>query len=410
MKRQVERLSDLAVKQAKPAEDKVKILQDGNGLRLMVHPNGIKAWQFRTRRTGRETTIQIGTYPGVPLAQARREATALREMLRQGRDPVTERRAERIRKQVTTETTFQAVADAMLAVKAKNVSPAYLDKLRGAFKANLYPRLGMFPIQDIEAPLLREALRRIEARGSLDMLSNVRRWAGEVFDFAKANGQFKGDNPAHALVKNIFATHTREHMKALSWEAIPYFLKRLDVARGEGATIGAVKLLLLTAVRPGELRGARWEEFDIKAARWTIPATRMKARTPHMVPLSKQAIALLKDLWLLTGHSEHLFPARVGSRAHTLSDVALLKAVRRAADDHTVTAHGFRATFRTHAEESGKWAFEVMEAALAHGKKSTVVGSYARATHYEARIKLMQWWADQLDANNSANVRQLRAA
>lgn len=401
MKRQSERLSDLAIKQSKPAESKVRILPDGNGLRLMLHPNGIKAWQFRTKRTGKETTIQIGTYPGVSLAQARKEASALREILRQGRDPVMERRANRARKLVATETTFQAVAEALLLVKAKNVSSTYLEKLSGAFKANLYPCIGKIPIQEIDSPMLRGALHRIEARGSLDMLANVRRWAGEVFDFAKANGQFKGDNPAHALVKNIFAIHTREHMKALPWEAMPDFLYHLEFFRGEGATLAAVKMLLLTAVRPGEVRGAHWAEFDLKSAQWTIPATRMKSRKPHLVPLSRQAITALEELRLLTGHSEFLFPARVGAKTDTLSDMALLKAVRRAADDSSLTAHGFRATFRTHAEESGKWSFEVMEAALAHGKKNTVVGSYARATHYDARIKLMQWWADELDTMRS---------
>jgi integrase len=397
MTRLAERLNDLAIRQSKPDEHKVKILPDGNGLRLVIYPNGVKAWQFRTKRTGKETTLQIGAYPGVSLAMARKEAAALRETLRQGRDPITERRAARARKRIATETTFEAVAESLLSVKEKNVSPAYLEKLRGAFKANLYPRLGSIPIQDIDSPMLREALHRIEARGSLDMLANVRRWAGEVFDYAKANGQFKGDNPAHALVKNIFALHTREHMKALPWQAMPDFLYRLDLARGEGATITAVKLLLLTGVRPGEIRGARWEEIDLASTRWVIPASRMKARRPHHVPLSRQALIILKELQTLTGHSEYLFPARVGAKADTLSDMALLKAVRRAANDDTLTAHGFRASFRTHAEESGKWSFEVMEAALAHGKKNTVVGSYARATHYDARTKLMQWWADELD-------------
>jgi len=397
MTRLAERLNDLAIRQSKPDEHKAKVLPDGNGLRLVIHPNGVKAWQFRTKRTGKETTLQIGTYPGVTLAMARKEAAALRETLRQGRDPITERRAARARKRVATATTFEAVAESLLSVKEKNVSPAYLEKLRGAFKANLYPRLGNIPIQDIDSPMLREALHRIEVRGSLDMLANVRRWAGEVFDYAKANGQFKGDNPAHALVKNIFALHTREHMKALPWHAMPEFLHRLERARGEGATIAAVKLLLLTGVRPGEARGARWDEIDLAAARWIIPAIRMKARRTHHVPLSRQAVSILKELHTLTGRGEYLFPARVGAKADTLSDMALLKAVRRATNDDSLTAHGFRATFRTHAEESGKWSFEVMEAALAHGKKNTVVASYARATHYDARIKLMQWWADELD-------------
>ena len=391
-------LTDLILRKAKHSgKGRTTVLSDGDGLRLLVHDNGNKVWQFRTKKAGKETTIQFASYPAVSLSKARVEAASFREMIRLGKDPVTERYAERAKKQSAVGNTFKAVAEGLFEVKKKNVSPSYYKKICGAVSANLFPRIGQLPIQEVTAPILRNALKPLEARGSLDMLAFVRRCAGEIFNFAKATGSFTGDNPAEVLKKNIFANHSREHMAALKWEDMPGFLHRLDGMKGEFATVVALRLLMLTACRPGEIRGARWEEFDLEKALWTIPALRMKGKVQHIVPLAKQVVQLLKELYLLTGEGEYLFPAQRGAKAATLSDMALLKAARRPSIDKRITAHGFRATFRTHAEESGLWLFDVMEAALAHKKTNAVVGAYARATHLEARIKLAQWYADELD-------------
>lgn len=373
------------------------VLSDGDGLRLLIYPNGIKSWQFRTKKNGKETTIQIGNYPAISLALARTEAAAIREKVRQGRDPVTERRADKARMQASAETTFEAVAEELFAVKKKNLSPSYSEKFRGAVTANLFPRIGKLPIQEIDSPILLESLKHIEARGSLDMLGFVRRCAGEIFNLAKATGRFKGDNPAEALKKNIFANHEGEYMSALKWEDMPGFLHRLDGMHGEFATIAALRLLMLTACRPGEVRGARWEEFDLKKAQWTIPASRMKKRVYHIVPLAKQTVKLIEKLREVTGHSDYLFPSQPGSKREIISDMTLLKAARRHSIDQSITAHGFRATFRTHTEESELWPEGVMEAALAHSKKNATLGAYARATHLRTRTNLAQWYADELD-------------
>jgi integrase len=391
------RLSDLVIRQTKPdASGKSVILPDGYGLRLVITPNGRKHFQFKTATGGKERTIQIGAYPGMSLDQARIEAAKLRELAKQGHNPVAENRAQRLRNRIRAETTFEAVANELLAGKQKNVSVNYWKKIDGAFRANLYPVIGPLAIQAIDPPMLREALRKIEKRGSLDMLANVRRWASEVFDFAKANGWYTGDNPADALLKNIFAKHTSERMRSVAWDDVGEFVRRLDTLKAEAATVAAVRLLLLTACRPTEVRAAKWSEIDFDRARWEIPAERMKMRHLHAVPLSKQAVKVLAELKNLTGHSQYLFPARVGSSASCLSDVALLKAVKRAADRSDVHAHGLRSTFSTHVSESLKWADVVKEAALAHGKQG-VEGLYDRATHYAERVKLMQWWADEVD-------------
>lgn len=403
------RLSDLTIRQAKPdPSGKAVILPDGYCLRLVVSANGRKHFQFKTATGGKERTIQLGAYPGLSLEQARAEAAKLRELAKQGHNPVAENRAQRLRNRIRAETTFEAVANELLAGKKKNVSANYWKKIDGAFRANLYPVIGPLAIQGIDAPMLREALRKIEKRGSLDMLANVRRWAAEVFDFAKANGYFQGDNPANALLKNIFAKHTSERMRSVAWDDVGAFVERLDTMKAEGATVAAVRLLMLTACRPGEVREAKWSEFDFDRARWEIPAERMKMRTMHAVPLSRQALAVLSELKKDTGHSEYLFPSRTGSDSKCLSDVALLKAVKRAADRADAHAHGLRSTFSTHVAESLRWPDAVKEAALAHSKQG-VEGLYDRATHYPERVKLMQWYADEIDtAARGAEVVPIR--
>ena len=398
MPRTANRLNDMAVKRAKPDPEgrKSVILPDGLGLRLVVTAAGRKHFEFKTATGGTERTVRLGQYPAMSIEAARTEAGRLRQLAKDGQNPVQVKKVERIRNRVRSATTFQAVAEELLAGKKKNVSTVYFKKISGGIRANLLPLLGPLPIQDIDAPILREALRRIEARGALEMLGNVRRWAGEVFDLAKANGQFSGDNPAQALLKNVFKKHESENMRALAWVDVPGFMKGLDAMEAAPSTVFAIKLLILTGCRPGEVRGARWEEFDFERARWTIPAARMKMGNAHSVPLSRQAMTVLDGLKSLTCEREYLFPSRPGSKVKVISDMAVLKAVKRAAGKD-IHAHGFRALFSTHVAESGKWSDNVKEAALAHGKRG-IEGVYDRATHYSERTKLMQWWADEIDA------------
>jgi integrase len=399
MARVEKRLSAVEVNQAKPsATGASRILADGGGLRLVIKPTGAKYWQFKTARGGKETSLQLGSFPQMSLGEARSAAETIRKQQSAGLDPLQERKMAAIRRQSESEATFRVVASELLDIKRRNgLSASYLKKIEGAVEGNLIPKLGPMPIQKIEAPYLKTVLKRIEARGSLDMLNFMLRITGEVFDLAKSNGQFTGDNPARALRSNVFQKHKKGQMAALPWGEMNGFLHRLDGCYGEFATICCVRLMIWTATRPGEARGARWAEFDLDGACWTIPADRMKSRKEHRIPLARQAVDMLRQLHPLTGDGEYLFPGQLGAKTPVLSDMGVLKAVRRTAGHDNVDAHGFRAVFRTHAEESGLWPFEVMEAALAHGKQSQVVGSYARATHYAQRAKLAQWYADQLD-------------
>jgi integrase len=411
MPRTANRLNDKTVKGAKPDPKgkRTLVFPDGLGLRLVVTTAGKRHFEYKTASGGTERTVRLGAYPDMSLDDARTEAARLRQLAREGHNPVQVRQVERIRNRVKAGTTFESVATELLSGKKKNCSPAYYKKINGGIRANLFPLLGGLPIQEIDAPILREALRKIENRGALEMLGNVRRWAGEVFDFAKANGQYVGDNPAHALLKNVFQKHAGENMRALAWADVPDFMQGLQAVEAAPATVAAIRLIVLTACRPGEVRGARWQEIDFDRARWDIPAERMKMGNPHSVPLSRQALAILADLQKLSGEREYLFPSRPGSKSETISDMAVLKAVKRAANKD-IHAHGFRALFSTHVSESLKWDDKVKEAALAHGKRG-IEGSYDRATHYLERIRLMQWWADEIDsAVKGADVIELRAA
>lgn len=393
------RLTAVEVRQAKPdPTGKARILADGGGLRLAIFPNGAKYWQYRTARGGKETTLQLGTYPQTDLATARAKADELRKQGQDGLNVVMERKLAQLRKEADAAVTFQAVAQELLAIKKRNgISPSYYNKIESAFKANLFPSLANLPISRIEPALLKSELKPIEARGSLDMLKFVLRIAGEVFDLAKADGRFVGDNPARALTKNVFQRHKKGKMKALAWDEMCGFLHRLDGFHGEFVTACCIRLVLWCATRPGEARAARWEEFDLDKGCWAIPAERMKLRQEHRIPLPKQALTMLKELKLVTGRYEYLFPSQAGSKTPIITDMAILQAIRRTAGHNQVDAHGFRAVFRTYAGESLKWPEQVLEAALAHGKRNAVVGAYDRATHYAERRKLMQWYADELD-------------
>lgn len=399
MGRVTSRLTEVAVRNSKPDPKGVRtlVLPDGGGLRLTVTPNGRKYWQYRTAVGGKDTTAQIGEYPTMSLAAARQLAAEMRACARLGHSPVAEHRVAKLKAKARAADTFEAITEELLEGKRKaGISASHFHKVSSSLRSNLYPKIGALPIQSITPAMLREALMPMEERGALDYLSGVRRWSGEVFDYAKAHGLFTGDNPAHALRKNVFKKHVRGHVPALPWSEMGAFMHGLETDPGEFGTVAAMRLLMLTAVRPGELLGARWDEFDLDRARWEIPAERMKKRQMHAVPLSLQAIEILKNLRLIS-LGEYLFPRRVGSKHATLPKETIRALICRVTKV-PATAHGFRSTFSTHVSESLKWDDKVKEACLAHARGGKIEGTYDRATFYQERTKLMQWYADEIDA------------
>lgn len=386
-------LTDVKARTAKRGEKAYK-LADGKGLSLLVHPNGSKYWRMKYRHAGKEKQLALGVYPEITLAQARELTLEARALLKLGQDPVIERKATKARAVENAAVTFEGVATEWMESRADKWAPTYAEKVKSILENNLFPRIGALPVTSITAPMLLGALRPIEARGALEVAARARRWAGEVFRYAIATGR-AADDPAMVLKGALKVGQTR-HYPALRREEVGAFLRALHEYPGRPETRLALQILLLTFVRPGELRAARWTEFNLEGAEWRIPAERMKARVEHIVPLSLQTIALLKELQTLTGHAPCLFPGG-NKRVPYMSENTINKAIEVIGYKGRVVGHGFRATASTILNESGQFAPDVIERQLAHAERNKVRAAYHRAEYLVERRKMMQVWADLLD-------------
>jgi len=390
-----ELLSDVEVRNAKPAA-KPRKLGDGNGLTLLVHPNGSKYFQLRYTLHGKEKTLQLGSYPDMSLSDARAKAAEARKLVSSGTDPVQEKRRVEVERATDAETTFRSVADEWLQLKSSSISISYQDKIVATFTANVYPRIGKLPVNTITSPDLLATLRVMEARGSLELMGKCRAWLGQVFDYAKATGKLKGDNPVSCLV-GVLKTADREGYPTFAnRNDASVFIRRLTDYHGRPETRLAIWLLLLTAKRPSELRAAAWQEFDLDKAEWTIPKERMKTRQPHTVTLSTQAVAALQELQPLTSYTGLLFPGNDPTKP--ISEMTLTKAFKLLWPEYRIVPHGCRHFFSTMANEHGQFRHDVIEAALAHKDKDAIRATYNRATYIKERRELAQWWSDELEA------------
>lgn len=387
-------LSDTAVRNARPRQKAAKLF-DGGGLYLKVDPTGSKYWRLKYRFDGKEKTLALGVYPEVTLAEARAERDKWRKVLKEGHDPGQRRKIERVHNTLQARMTFQAVAEEWISKRGQKWAATYRKRLTGALTTNLFPRIGNLPIAEITPPILLDALRPIEARGSLEEVGRVRRWCSEVFRYAVATGRAE-DNPADFL-RGAFETRATRNYPHLSRKDLPDFQRRLNEYTGRPETRLALRLLMLTFVRPGELRAAKWNEIDFDAREWRIPAERMKRRIEHVVPLSRQAVATLEELRQLTGHSDWMLPGGA-KRLPYMSENTLNKAIATLGYKGRLVAHGFRATASTILNESGAFAPDVVERQLAHRERNTTRAAYNRAEHLPERRRMMQWWADFLDS------------
>lgn len=396
-----ELLTDKAIANATPREKKFT-LKDGDGLFVLVHPNGSKYFQVRQTLHGKDKLVRIGTYKvNMTLADARIEAAKVRKQVANAIDPIQAKRIQAAEQEADKGATFRAIAGEWLELKATELAPSTHEKIVATFNANIYPKIGNLPVSSITSPLLLTTLKRMEARGALELMSKCRAWLRKVFDYAKATGRLKGDNPASCLVDVLkkpnggnFPTFQGEgdHGRKDAGE----FLRRLTEYSGRVETRLAVWLLLLTAKRPSELREATWNEFDLDKAEWRIPKERMKLRNEHVVTLSRQAIAALKELQDYTGDNKYLFPGNDPSKP--ISEMTLTKAFKLIWPEYRIVPHGCRHFFSTMANEHGHFRHDVIEAALAHGDKNAIRATYNKATYIEERRKLSQWWADELEA------------
>jgi len=389
-------LTDVKVKNAKPREKPHK-LSDERGLYLLVTPAGGKWWRFDYRFAGRRKTLSLGTYPDVSLQKARKKREAAREQVAAGTDPSQVRKAEKLA-QASAES-FEAIALEWHARCSPNWSDKYATKVLARLKANVFPWVGKKAAMDIEPPELLAVLRRMESRGAVDTARRVRMHCGQVFRYAIATGRAQRD-PAADLKGAIVPPRVIHFPTITDPRAVGALLRAIDEFSGHFATKCALRLAPLLFVRPGELRQAEWAEFDLDAAEWRIPASKMKMAVAHIVPLSEQAVAILRELHPLTGRGRYVFPS-VRSAKRPMSENTLNAALRRLGyTKDEITAHGFRSMASTLLHEQG-WPSDVIERQLAHAERNNVKAAYNRAQHLSERRKMMQSWADYLDALRS---------
>ena len=384
-------LSEMKIRAARPRERAYKLF-DERGLFMLVTPTGGRLWRFRYRLGGVEKLLTLGAYPDVPLKRAREKREDARKLVADGIDPNVKRRAEKS----AHANTFEAIADEWLDLQRKTLAAETLEILGTRLKSFLYPYVGRRPITSISARELLAALRRIEARGTHETAHRVRSLAGRVFRYAVATGRAQHDIAAD-LKDALAPVATRNFASVTEPARFGELLRAIDGYSGQPITAMALKLAPLVFVRPGELRGAEWSEFDLEGAEWRIPAVRMKMGEQHIVPLSRQAVAILRELQILTGGGRYVFPSLL-SAERPMSDNTISAALRRlgyTSDEQT--GHGFRSMASTLLNEQG-FPPDVIELQLAHGERNKVRAAYNRAQRLGERRKMMQEWGDFLDA------------
>ena len=370
---------------------------DEKGLYLEIRPNGSKLWFLKYRIEGKEKRLGLGSYPDVTLADARKARDTARAEIQAGRDPLFERKMEKIEKRIWAGNTFQSVAEDFIETKlvANGKAESTITKARW-FLSHLTPAIGKRPIADIEPAELLAALKKIEKRGHRETAVRTRNFASRVFRHGVATARCKAD-PAALLEGALASPIVRHHAAIIEPGPLGEFLRAIDEFTGGPIVKLAMQLSPHLFLRPGELRQGRWSEVNWDEAHWTIPADRTKLRRPHSVPLSRQALALLRELEQHSGGFELMF---IGQRSHLspMSENAINQAFRRMGyGSDVVTAHGLRSTASTLLNESGKWSADAIERALAHGHSDRVRGIYARGQHWDERVAMAQWWSDYLD-------------
>jgi integrase len=353
---------------------------------------------LKYRFDGKEKRLALGVYPVVTLARARDDALEARRLLHDGADP-GERKKERAREaKGAAVNSFEMVARDWHALMKPRWTRPHAENVIESLEKDIFPLLGARPIAELKPPEILDAIRKIERRGAVDIAQRVRQRCSAVFAFAIAAGLAES-NPVAAM-KGVFATHRKEPRKMLPADELPTFLRNLRTHTGDRMVELALRFVILTMVRTIELRGARWAEFDFDRKVWLIPAERMKMRAPHVVPLSRQAIAVLDELKTISGGHALVFPGR-SERDKPISENTLLYALYRLGYHHRATTHGFRALASTVLNESGLWRPDAIERQLAHKEQNAVRAAYHRSEYLDERTRMMQWWADFLDAEEA---------
>lgn len=388
-------LSNFAVLNAKGRGKSYK-LTDGNGLYLLVSPEGRRYWRKNYRFEGSQRTLSLGVYPEVGLALARERCLAASKLIASGIDPGDEKKRVVRAAKIEARNTFQAVADEWLQkVEREGRSEVTLGKLRWLLSF-AFPSLGKRKIGKISPPELLAVLRVVEQRGHFETARRLRSTCGQIFRYAVATGRAERD-PSADLKGAITSPKVRHRAAILEPAPAGHLLRSIETYSGYAVTKAALQIAPHVFVRPGELRAAEWQEIDLDQSIWVIPAAKTKMRIAHRVPLSRQVVEVLRSLFRLTGQGTYAFPVQGGKLKPMCENTINLALRRMGFDQNTMTAHGFRAMASTLLNEQGIWHPDAIERQLGHKEVDEIRGAYARGSFWNERVKMMQHWSDYLD-------------
>jgi integrase len=383
-------LTDTAVRRATPGERDYK-MADAGGLFLLVTTAGGKLWRWKYRFGGKEKKQAFGQYPEVTLANVRVLHAAARRLLASGVDPMAQRKAEK----TANELPFRQIASKWHEHWKDGNSPHHVKATWSRLVANVFPAIGDRLITKIEAPEIVRMVKAIQDRGKLDIAKRALETTGQIFRYAVAHGLAQRNPASEIKPGDILKSRQKENHARVDAKELPALLRAIEVYQGKHVTRLAMKLMAMTFVRTSELIGARWDEFDVEARRWNIPKERMKMKSPHIVPLSRQAIEVLALLKQLNGNSEIVFPGERDPRK-PMSNMTILEALNRMGYKGIHTGHGFRGLASTILHEQG-WQHEHIELQLAHAPRNAVSAAYNHALYLEPRAKMMEAWSDFLE-------------
>jgi len=398
-------LTDSKLKNAKPDARPYKLV-DGQGLHALVQTNGSILWQQRYRFEGKERTASHGSYPLVSLLEARKKRDELKKLLLEGLDPAKVKRQRSADGKFSLGDTFKEIADTWHRQWSEVRSPRHAAYVRRRLEGDVFPVIGDLPIASLRPLDIVKVIKAIESRGAVDIAKRAYQTIGAICRYAVAHGLMDRDPTRDVKPSDILISRRSTNYARVDARELPELLRAVEAYQGTPATRFALKLMALTFVRTGELIAAKWVEFDFDEAIWRIPPERMKMRTEHIVPLSRQAIETLRTLQMVSRDSELLFPGD-RNRRRPISNNTLLKALERMGFKGRMTGHGFRGLASTVLHEHG-FDHAHIEAQLAHQERNRISASYNHALYLKQRGQMMQWWADYLDQALGRNVLPLK--
>lgn len=403
-------LTDTTIRKVKAGE-KPRKLADEKGLFLLVTPNGGKWWRLKFRFGGKEKLLSLGTYPDVTLKAARDKRDDARRLLSEGIDPAQQRKATKALKAEQAANTFEAISREWFSKNLPNWADSHSKKIMGRLENDVFPWIGSKPISDLKSSEILDILHRIEGRGAIESAHRVRGYCGQIFRYAVVTGRAERD-PSADLRGAIPPARPKHFATLTDPKEISKLLRAIDAYTGSLVVKSAIRLAPLVFVRPGELRKAQWIDFDLDIAEWrySVSKTRNSGVTEHIVPLSSQAMMILRELHPLTGARTYVFPSNRG-QGRPMSENTVNAALRSLGyDGTTITGHGFRAMARTVLDEILGYPIHIIEQQLAHVVKDPLGRAYNRTAHLKQRREMMQTWSNYLESIRDDKVISFKRA